>query len=131
MIIIKKLKYLNLEISTGKSINTKENIKIRCRLNSTEYHSWHSPNSQLNLIVDLIQKNYINWGKRQDDLKLKFENLYKEYKQLEEQYTLLNNKLNLILNFSDKSKAKQTPYNQNSEYIKEEVTRLTQRIDSL
>jgi hypothetical protein len=44
---------------------------------------------------------------------------------------LLNNKLNLILNFLDESKAKQTLYNQNSEYIKEEVTRLTQRIDSL
>jgi hypothetical protein len=35
------------------------------------------------------------------------------------------------LNFSDESKAKQTLYNQNSEYIKEEVTMLTQRIDSL
>jgi hypothetical protein len=35
------------------------------------------------------------------------------------------------LNFSDGSKAKQTLYNQNSEYIKEDVTRLTQRIDSL
>jgi hypothetical protein len=44
---------------------------------------------------------------------------------------LLNNKLNLILNFSDESKAKQTLYNQNSEYIKEEVTRLTERLDSL
>jgi arginine decarboxylase-like protein len=75
MVIIEKLKYLNLEISTGKFINTKENIKIRCRLNSTEDHSWHSSNSQLNLIIDLIQKNYINWGKRQDDLELKFENL--------------------------------------------------------
>jgi predicted nucleic acid-binding Zn-ribbon protein len=68
---------------------------------------------------------------RQDDLELKFENLNKEHKQLEEQYTLLNNKLNLILNFSDESKVKQTLYNQNSEYIKEEVTRLTQCIDSL
>jgi hypothetical protein len=62
---------------------------------------------------------------------LKFENLYKEHKKLEEQYKLLNNKLNLILNFSDESKAKQTLYNQNSEYIKEEVTMLTQRIYSL
>jgi predicted nuclease with TOPRIM domain len=97
----------------------------------TEDHSWHLSNSQLNLIVNLIQIFYINWGKRQDDLELKFENLYKEHKQLEEQYTLLNNKLNLILNFSDESKAKQTLYNQNSEYIKEEVSRLTQRIDSL
>ena len=35
------------------------------------------------------------------------------------------------MNFLDESKAKQTLYNQNIEYIKEEVTRLTQRIDSL
>jgi hypothetical protein len=35
------------------------------------------------------------------------------------------------LNFLDESKEKQTLYNQISEYIKEEVTRLTQRIDSL
>jgi hypothetical protein len=44
---------------------------------------------------------------------------------------LLNNKLNLILNFLDESKEKQSLYNQNSEYIKEEVTRLTHSIDSL
>jgi predicted nucleic acid-binding Zn-ribbon protein len=88
-------------------------------------------NSQLNLIVDLIQKIYINWEKRQDDLEIKFENLYKEHKQLEEQYTLLNNKLNLILKFSDENKAKQTLYNQNCEYIKEDVMRLAHRIDSL
>jgi hypothetical protein len=35
------------------------------------------------------------------------------------------------LNFLDESKAKQTLYNQNIEYIKEEVTMLTQRIYSL
>jgi hypothetical protein len=87
--------------------------------------------SEHNLTVDLIQNLYINWGKRQDDLELKFENIYKEHKQFEEQYTLLNNKLNLILNFLDENKVKQTLYNQNSEYIKEEVTMLTQYIDSL
>jgi hypothetical protein len=70
-------------------------------------------------------------GKRRDDLELKFKNIYKEHKQLEEQYTLLNNKLNLILNFLDESKVKQTIYNQNSEYIKEDVMRLTQHIDFL
>jgi predicted nucleic acid-binding Zn-ribbon protein len=88
-------------------------------------------NSRLNLIIDVIQNFYINWEKRQDDIEIKFENLYKEHKQLEEQYTLLNNKLNLILKFPDESKAKQTLYNQNCEYIKEEVTRLAQHIDSL
>jgi hypothetical protein len=35
------------------------------------------------------------------------------------------------LKFSNESKGKQTLYNQNCEYIKEEVTRLAQRIDSL
>jgi hypothetical protein len=55
-------------------------IYIRCRLNSLEEHSWHSSNSELNLIIDLIQIFYINWGKRQDNLKIKFENLYKEHK---------------------------------------------------
>jgi predicted nucleic acid-binding Zn-ribbon protein len=131
MVIIEKLKYLNLEISTGKPINTKEDINIRCRLNSSEEHSWHSSNSQLNLIVDLIHNFYINWRKRQDDLEIKFENLYKEHKQLEEQYRLLNNKINLILKFLDESKAKQNLYSQNCEYIKEEITRFAQRIDSL
>jgi hypothetical protein len=48
-----------------------------------------------------------------------------------EQYTLLNDKLNLILKFSNESKAKQTLYNQNCEYIKEEVMRLAQCKDSL
>jgi Txe/YoeB family toxin of Txe-Axe toxin-antitoxin module len=44
---------------------------------------------------------------------------------------LLNNKINLVLKFLDESKAKQNLYNQNCEYIKEEVTRLAQCIDSL
>jgi hypothetical protein len=44
---------------------------------------------------------------------------------------LLNNKINLILKFLDESKAKQNLYSQNCEYIKEEVTRLAQCIDSL
>jgi predicted nucleic acid-binding Zn-ribbon protein len=122
---------LNLEVSTYKTINTKENINIRCRVNSLEEHSWHSSNSQLNLIANLIQNFYISWGKRQDDLELKFKNLYKEHKQLEEQYTLLNNKINLVLKFLDESKANQNLYNQNCEYIKEEVTRLSQHIESL
>jgi hypothetical protein len=115
MIIIEKLKYLNLEISTGKSINTKEDINIRCRLNSSEEHSWHSSNSQLNLIVDLIHNFYIHWVKRQDDIEIKFENLYKEHKQLEEQYILLNNKINLILKFLDESKTKQNLYGKKCE----------------
>jgi hypothetical protein len=35
------------------------------------------------------------------------------------------------LNYLDKSKAKQNLYIQNCEYIKEEVTRFSQRLDSL
>jgi predicted nuclease with TOPRIM domain len=58
-------------------------------------------------------------------------NLYKEHKQLEEHYTLLNNKINLILNYLDKIKAKQNRYIQNCEYINEEVTQFSQRLDSL
>jgi len=39
---IEKLYYLNLEVNTGKTVNTKENINIRCRLNSYEEHIWHT-----------------------------------------------------------------------------------------
>ena len=37
--IIERLKYLNLEVSLGKIINTKENIDIRCRINPAEEHT--------------------------------------------------------------------------------------------
>ena len=36
---IDKLHYLNLEVNTGKTVNTKENINIRCRVNSSEEHT--------------------------------------------------------------------------------------------
>ena len=51
---IEKLHYLNLEVNTGKTVSTKENINIRCRINSSEEHIWHTSHSQINLIVDLI-----------------------------------------------------------------------------
>jgi predicted nuclease with TOPRIM domain len=70
-------------------------------------------------------------GKRQDDLELKFKNLYKEHKQLKEHYTLLNSKINLIFNYLDESKAKQNLYIQYCEYIKEKVTRFSQCLGSL
>jgi hypothetical protein len=44
---------------------------------------------------------------------------------------LLNNKINLILNYLDESKAKQNLYIQNCEYLKEEDTRFSQCLDSL
>ena len=84
-------------MNTGKTVNTKENINIRCRLNSSKEHTWHTSHGQINLIVDLIHNFYISWGKRQDDLELKFDRLQKEHKHLEEQYSATNNKLELTL----------------------------------
>jgi hypothetical protein len=69
---IERLKYLNLEVSIGKVVNTSDHINIRCRINTTEDHTWHTSHSQLNLIVDLIHNWYITWGKRQDKLHQKF-----------------------------------------------------------
>lgn len=47
MVIIEKLKYLNLdwEVYTGMIIRTKDNINLRCRLNPTEDPCWDSTNS--------------------------------------------------------------------------------------
>jgi hypothetical protein len=90
---IKKLHYLNLEVNTGKTVKTKENINIKCRINSSEEHTWHTSHEQINLLVDLIHNFYISWGKRQDDLELKFESLQKEPNQLIKQYSATNNKL--------------------------------------
>ena len=64
---------MNLEVNTGKSVNTKENLNITCRINSSQEHTWHTSHGQINLIVDLIHNFYISWCKRQDDLELKFE----------------------------------------------------------
>ena len=101
---IEKLHYLNLEVNTGKIVTTKENINIRCRLNSSEEHTWHTSHGQVNLIVDLIHNFYISWRKRQDDLELKFDRLQKEHKHLEEQYSATNNKLELALQILEESK---------------------------
>ena len=116
LVIIEKL---NLEANIGKLINTKDNINIRCRLSHTEEHSWHSNNSQLNLIVDLIYNFYINWSKRQEDLEQKLEDIYKEQKQFVEQYSFLNNKLNTTLELLEDYKIRQNKISQNSDYIKE------------
>lgn len=58
---IEKLHYLNLEVNAGKTVNnagktvnTKENINIRCRINSSEEHTWYTSHGQINLIVDSI-----------------------------------------------------------------------------
>ena len=129
-VIIEKLKFLNLEVNTGKIISTKENINIRCRFNSSEEHTWHSSHSQLNLLVDLVHNLYITWGKRQDDLDIKLERLYKEHKQIEEDFSLLQNNLNLVLQILEERKVEQNKYCQNSDYIKEEVSLLRKKIES-
>ena len=110
---------LNSEGNIGKVINTKDNINIRCRLNHNEDHSWHSNNSQLNLIVDLIYNFYITWDKRQGDLEQKIEELYKVQKEIEEQYSYLSNKLNSTLKLIEEYKTRQNKVSQNSDYIKE------------
>jgi len=84
---------------------------------------------QLNLLVDLIQIFYITWGKRQDDFDIKLERLYKEHKQLEEKYSLIQNKLNLVLQDLEERKTEQNKYCQNSDYIKEEISVLSKKLE--
>ena len=128
---IEKLHYLNLEVNIGKTVNTKENINIRCRLNSSEEHTWHTSHGQINLIVDLIHNFYIFWGKRQDKLELKFDRMQKEHKHLEEQYSATNNALELILQTLEESKVSLGRINQNSDYITNELTYLYKKIDNI
>jgi len=117
-------------VNTGKTVNTKENINIRCRLNSSEEHTWHTSHGQINLIVDLIHNFYISWGKRQDDLELKFDRLQKEHKHLEEQYSATNNKLDLALQILEESKVSLGKISQNSDYIKKDITYLYKKFDN-
>lgn len=131
LVIIEKLKYLNLEVGSGKIVNTKDNINIRCRINPSEDHSWHTSQSQLNLLVDLLYNFYITWGKRQDDLELKLEKLHKEHKQLTEQYSIINNSVNLALQILQASKEQLSKGSQKSDYIKEEVSLIYKKLDSL
>lgn len=125
---IERLKYLNLEVSTGRIINTKENINIRCRINPSEEHIWHTSNSQLNIIVDLIYNFLISWGKRQDQLDQKFEGIFKEYQKLIEKHSALNNKIDLALHKLEEARAKQNIVCKNNDYIKEEVLSIGRNI---
>jgi len=120
-LIIERLRYLNLEVNTGKVINTKENINIRCRINPSEEHIWHTPHSQLNIVVDLIYNFYISWGKRQDILDQKFENIFKEYQKLADKCSGLNSKIDIILHKLEEAKTRQNIICKNNDYIKEEV----------
>ena len=82
-----------------------------------------------NLVVDLIHNFYIAWCKRQDKLEVKFENLYKEHKKLEEQYSIISNKFDLALQELSYSKSEQGRINQNSDYIKKDLSLLYKRIE--
>ena len=124
---IEKLKYLNLEVSQGKTIKTKKDINIKCRINPSEDHSWHTANSQLNLIVDLIYNSFISWGRRQDDINIKVESLHKEH---QEQYRLINNKIDLLLHKIEEVKGEQNMVCRNSDYIKKEATTVRDSLNS-
>ena len=67
----------------------------------------------------MIYNFYINWGKRKDDLEQKVEELYKERKQIVEQYSVFSTKLNTALKLLQEYKAKQNKISQNSDCIKE------------
>ena len=130
-LIIERLKYLNLEVSTGKVINTKENINIRCRINPSEEHTWHTSHSPLNLVVDLIHNFYISWGKRQDNLDQKFESLLREYQKLAEKYSSLNNKIDLVLHKLEEAKGRNFIVSKNNDYINEEVLSIGKNISGV
>ena len=106
-------------------------MNIRCRINSSEEHTWHTSHGQINLIVDLIHNFYISWGKRQDDLELKFERLQKEHKHLEEQYLAINNKLELALQVLEDSKVYLGRISQNSDYTKKDIAQLYKKLECI
>ena len=105
-------------MNTGKSIKTTDDIDIRCRINSSEEHTWHTTNSQLNLVVNLIFNLLISWGKRQDILDQKFANLFQEYKKLVERCSGLNSKLDLAFHEIEEAKLRQNTICKNNDYIK-------------
>ena len=78
----------------------------------------------------MIHNFYISWGKRQDDLELKFDKLQKEHKHLIEQYSATNNKLELALQILEKSKVSLGKISQNSDYIKKDITFLYKKTDN-
>ena len=79
----------------------------------------------------MIHNFYISWGKRQDDLELKFDRLQKEHKHLEEQYSATNNKLELALQILEESKVSLGRISQNSDYIKKDITYLYKKTDNI
>jgi predicted transcriptional regulator len=68
-------------------------------------------------------------GKRQDNLELKFESLQKEHKQLKEQYSATNNKLELALQALKESKVSLGRISQNCDYIKKDISYLYKKLE--
>ena len=118
-----------MEVNTGKVIKTKDNIDIRCRLNSSEKHTWHTTHSQLNLVVDLVYNLLISWGKRQDILDQKFASLFQEYQKLVKRCSGLNSKLDIALHKLEEAKLRQNTIRKNNDYIKEEVLSIGKHIN--
>jgi hypothetical protein len=102
-------------------VKSKDNIDIRCRINPSEDHTWHTSHSQLNIVVDLIYNFFISWGKRQENLDQKLESLLKEYQKLIERFSGLNNKVDIALHKLEEAKTRQNTVCRNNDYIKEEV----------
>ena len=78
----------------------------------------------------MIHNFYISWGKRQDDLELKFDRLQKDHKHLKEWYSDTNNKLELALQILEESKVSLGKISQNSDYIKKDITFLYKKTDN-
>jgi hypothetical protein len=109
-------------------VKSKDNIDIRCRINPSEDHTWHTSHSQLNIVVDLIYNFFISWGKRQENLDQKLESLLKEYQKLIERFSGLNNKVDIALHKLEEAKTRQNTVCRNNDYIKEEVLSLGKSI---
>jgi UDP-N-acetylglucosamine 2-epimerase len=109
-------------------VKSKDNIDIRCRINPSEDHTWHTSHSQLNIVVDLIYNFFISWGKRQENLDQKLESLLKEYQKLIERFLGLNNKVDIALHKLEEAKTRQNTVCRNNDYIKEEVLSLGKSI---
>jgi hypothetical protein len=109
-------------------VKSKDNIDIRCRINPSEDHTWHTSHSQLNIVVDLIYNFFISWGKRQENLDQKLESLLKKYQKLIERFSGLNNKVDIALHKLEEAKTRQNTVCRNNDYIKEEVLSLGKSI---
>ena len=77
----------------------------------------------------MIYNFFISWGKRQDLLDQKFESLSREYQKLVENFSVLNNKIDLALHKLEEAKSRQNTVCKNNDYIKEEVLSIGKKIN--